>query len=80
MSNRLSADEQDVIAQGCAGTNFGRMIIPHELKAEFCYRLGLMNVTAATLFPGVEGVCSAIRDALRLAVAIPDRPGPGRAA
>ena len=45
------------------------MIIPHELKAEFCYRLGLMNVTAAALFPGVEGVCSAIRDALRLAVA-----------
>jgi hypothetical protein len=69
LSNRLSADQQDVIAQGCAGHKFGRMIIPHELKAEFCYRLGLMNVTAAALFPGVEGVCSAIRDALRLAVA-----------
>jgi hypothetical protein len=77
LSNRLSADQQDVIAQGCAGHNFGRIIIPHKLKAEFCYRLGLMNVTAAALFPGVEGVCSAIRDALRLAVAnLPTGPDP----
>jgi hypothetical protein len=65
--NRLLADHESVIPQACAGQPFGRIVIPAELKADFCSRLGLMNVTAAALFPGVEGVCAAIRDDLRLA-------------
>jgi hypothetical protein len=69
LTNRLSADHQNVIPQTCGDAGCGRIIIPQELKAEFSYRLGLMNVTAAALFPGVEGVCMAIRDSLRLAVA-----------
>jgi hypothetical protein len=65
-TNRLIADHESVIPQACQGQPFGRIIIPKELKAEFCFRLSLMNVTAAALFPGVEGVCAAIRDNLRL--------------
>lgn len=68
-TNRLAADHQSVIPKACEGHAFGRIIIPAKLKAEFCFRLGQMNVTAAALFPGVEGVCTAIRDSLRLAVA-----------
>jgi FRG domain len=68
-TSRLTADHQSVIPRVCAGQEFGRIIIPQHLKEEFAMRLGLMNVTAAALFPGVEGVCSSIRDQLRLAVA-----------
>ena len=67
--NRLGVNHQDIIAHTCRDHLFGRIVIPPELKLEFCWRLGQMNVTAASLFPGVEGVCSSIRDWLRLAVA-----------
>ncbi len=68
-SNRLTENPQRVIPQICADGAFGRVVIPQRLKTEFCFRLGLMNVTAAALFPGVDGVCSSIRDTLRLAAA-----------
>lgn len=64
-SNRIGLDQQDMIARTCADAPFGRVIIPHELKLEFSHRLSLMNVTAATLFPGLEGVSTSIRDWLR---------------
>lgn len=68
-TNRLAAHHQEVIAQTCQDHGFGRIIVPEELKKEFAWRLRLMNVTAASLFPGVEGICDSIRDQLRLAVA-----------
>ena len=66
-SNRLGLNQQDVIADTCAVASapYGRVIIPHELKVQFSMRLSLMNVTAATLFPGLEGVSTSIRDWLR---------------
>lgn len=66
-SNRIGLNQQDVIARACtaAGAPYGRVIIPHELKVEFSMRLSLMHVTAATLFPGLEGVSTSIRDWLR---------------
>lgn len=76
-SNRIGADQQDAIARSCGNAPFGRVIIPHECKMEFSYRLSLMNVTAATLFPGLEGVSTSIRDWLRLAAASgPNPPEP----
>lgn len=67
-TNQPQADQQDAIAIACQGHTFGRIVIPHRLKTEFCNRLAQMNVTAAALFPGVEGVCASIRDLLRRAV------------
>lgn len=76
-SNRIGMDQQDVIARSSGGAPFGRVIIPDECKMEFSYRLSLMNVTAATLFPGLEGVSTSIRDWLRLAAASgPNPPEP----
>ncbi|MGQ0701071.1 MAG: FRG domain-containing protein [Panacagrimonas sp.] len=67
-TNRLSVDQQSMIPMACEENTFGRVLIPAQLKVEFADRLRLMNVTAAALFPGVEGVCTSIRDSLRLAV------------
>ena len=64
-TNRLNANQQSIIPKICADQPFGRIIIPQRLKVEFCRRLAQMNVTAAALFPGVEGVCTAIRDEMR---------------
>jgi FRG domain len=67
-ANRVLADHEVAIAQGCNNCSFGRIILPRKLKREFTARLNLMNVTAAAIFPGVEGICGSIRDKIRLDV------------
>jgi hypothetical protein len=66
-TNRLMANDQDVVALTCHDCEYGCMIIPKELKPEFLFRLRTMNVTAASLFPGVEGICDSIQNDMRLA-------------
>lgn len=69
LTNRLLAHHQDVVDLICRDCTYGRLIIPQELKADFCRRLFSMNVTGATLFPGVEGICNSLHEYMRLATA-----------
>ena len=65
-TNRILTPHPEAIANACEGHTFGRIIIPAALKREFVHRLQLMNVTAASLFPGVEGICQSIRESIQL--------------
>lgn len=67
VTNRVLTPHDEAIANSCEGYLFGRLIIPASLKEDFVHRLVLMNVTAAALFPGVEGICESIRENLKLA-------------
>ena len=46
---------------------FVKIIIPAELKKLFSKRLGGMNLTAKSLFPGLDGLGKSIREFIRLA-------------
>jgi len=45
---------------------FGRIVIPKSRKPEFLRRLRSMNITAASLFPGVDGLGKAIEQDVRM--------------
>jgi hypothetical protein len=51
------ADESDIM---------GKLIVPAHLKPEFLHRLRAMNVTATSLFPGIDGLGRSIAEAARL--------------
>ena len=70
-TNRILANHQDVVHLACNNCLYGRLLIPNRLKPEFFNRLSSMNVTAAALFPGVEGICNSLRDTVRLAALQP---------
>ncbi len=56
----------------------GRFVIPAALKSEFLLQLRLMNVTASSLFPGLDGLGRSMSEAARLHAAVirqtPDKP------
>ncbi len=66
-TNRIQAEQQTAIARASGAGGFGSLVIPKELKPEVVQRLDQMNVTAAALFPGTDGIGQSIRDYLRLA-------------
>ncbi len=45
-----------------------KLIVPKELKHEFLSRLYTMNITAKTLFPGVDGIGRSASEIIRLRV------------
>jgi hypothetical protein len=63
-TNRIAASQQDAIPAACQGGPFGRIIIAANIKAQLAARLTMMNLTAAALFPGVDGICRAIHQSV----------------
>jgi hypothetical protein len=43
-----------------------KILIPHEMKPEFLLRLRNMNITGASLFPGVDGLGQSVRELVSL--------------
>jgi len=70
LANRVLADHEAAIANTCYGCRFGKIVLPRNLKRDFIRILEEMNVTGASLFPGVEGICGSIRDSMRLQVSL----------
>jgi len=64
------SDHGDVISEAFVGQEYKnpltKAIIPAGLKNEFLSRLKVMNITPASLFPGLDGLGRASRDYIRL--------------
>jgi|SRR5829696_6018106 len=59
----LRADEDHTcIAEKIAPTHVKKIIIPHKKKPDFLAELRRMNITAAALFPGVDGLGRSIAE------------------
>lgn len=56
------------ISKQVGAENVKRILIPHELKPEFLSQLRLMNITASSLFPGVDGLGQSIAEFAALGV------------
>jgi hypothetical protein len=54
-----------------AGETYRKVIVPKDLKPKLLRRLRVMNVTGASLFPGVDGLGMAARELARLSIAFP---------
>ena len=50
------------IATKIARTHLKKIVIPHKIKPDFLAELRRMNITAAALFPGVDGLGRSIAD------------------
>jgi len=72
VSTDILAEHSTLIArtfEDSAGHTFlSRVVIPARLKSEFLSRLRSMNITASSLFPGMDGVGRAVREHVRLRV------------
>ena len=73
LSASLAVDHDVMIDRTCRpsaigvdGTIYLKLVIAAEIKTEFLKHLALMNVTAASLFPGVDGIGRATYDLARL--------------
>lgn len=69
LSPRILADHGELIAHTlgpAAERAWQKLIVPEALKREFVRRLRTMNITARTLFPGLDGVGRAIGELVRL--------------
>ena len=55
--------------------NIRRFVIPHELKPEFLSQLRMMNITASSLFPGVDGLGRSIAELAALGARFEDACG-----
>jgi FRG domain len=49
-----------------------RILIPHDKKPEFLLRLRNMNITGASLFPGVDGLGRSVRELMSLLAHYPE--------
>ena len=62
-------DHAQVIGQALAGRGrpeFGRLIIPKQQKPAFLQHLRFMNISANSLFPGIEGLGLSVDELVRL--------------
>jgi hypothetical protein len=65
VSANILGNQESFIDSACSSNalakdGFCKLIIPKKLKPEFLYRLKKMNVTAASLFPGEDGLGKSI--------------------
>jgi hypothetical protein len=71
--DHLLADHQEALVRQLP-QRCGKIRIPAALKHEFWARLRKMNITPSALFPGVDGVCLAIREELARLAPTPSPP------
>jgi hypothetical protein len=67
----LLADQQQLLMESMSDTRdwcerFFVMVIPPRLKAEFLRKLRDLNVTASSLFPGIDGLGRSLTELVRL--------------
>jgi hypothetical protein len=79
VSTSTTADHAELIrtTESTEGSHFSRIVIPSELKMLFLRRLREMNLTARTLFPGIDGLGRSIAELLRLGADHALRQAPG---
>lgn len=66
-SNQILADHGQVIADSAVDKRtFSKLIIPNTLKFKFLHKLRKMNITARTLFPGIDGLGRSVAELVRL--------------
>jgi hypothetical protein len=71
LSPHILADHQDILDGAARRTKdpekrFFVMVIPAKLKPEFRRRLWHLNVSAQTLFPGIDGLGRSITELVQL--------------
>lgn len=60
-------DERNEVANSSEPTDFlRRIVLPHQWRTDVLFHLAKMNITGATLFPGLDGVGRAARHAVTL--------------
>lgn len=78
----ILGDQHDLLDEACAksegkpDTSYRKIIIPKALKPTFVLQLRAMNVTAASLFPGADGLGRSMREMARLAAHFPANLSP----
>jgi len=72
--NRLSLSERMIAQQGifsisqnvCSNHEYKKLIIPADQKLIFAKRLRSMNITASSLFPGLDGLGKSVKEYVQL--------------
>ena len=59
-------ERHDCIAESVGATHARKLVIEHDSKREFLMRLREMNITASTLFPGVDGLGQSIGELIAM--------------
>ena len=71
----ISGNQHEIISSACAEKNnydFVKMIIPCDMKVEFLRKLRAMNITASSLFPGLDGVGQSVKELVILNAEYPN--------
>lgn len=78
VSYDVLADHGQVIAgtipQGASQPRHQRLVVPKAVKPELLRRLRQMNITARTLFPGIDGFGRSVSESVRLCAYYGSRP------
>ena len=75
--SNILGEQHDLIEAACAVPpekveyNYGKLIIPMDLKPKFLHHLYSMNVTANSLFPGADGLGRSMRELATLTAHFP---------
>ena len=68
--SQILGDHGEIIEEATASQQeeqlFWKITIPETLKPEFLHQLRIMNVTASSLFPGIDGVGRSISEYIKL--------------
>jgi hypothetical protein len=56
------------IWEDCEEETLHKIVIPHQLKAEFLKQLNFMNITARTIYPGLDGLGASVQEYLKLEI------------
>jgi hypothetical protein len=63
--------KQDCIIDDIGPENLRRILVPHDKKPGLLLRLREMNITGASLFPGIDGLGQSVRELVSLGVHYP---------
>jgi hypothetical protein len=79
LSADVIGDHGEILATLLTANDFIRLVIPKRLKANFLLRLQQMNITARSLFPGIDGLGRSLKHLLQISrFGPPDaQPTPG---
>ena len=70
VSEQILADHGQVIAGAGSGPKqFSKLVVPGTLKPTFLHKLRQMNITARSLFPGIDGLGRSVGELVKLGAA-----------
>lgn len=73
LSINILGDQEALIAEASQGDSW-KWTIPKEAKPEFLFELNAMNITAATLFPGEDGLGRSVAESAKIEAHFASRP------